>query len=231
METPQRLPEWLRRPIQTDAAYAEVQRLLKAQHLHTVCEEAKCPNRHECWNHGTATFMILGAVCTRNCRFCNVAAGKPAPPDPQEPERIAEAAAQMKLRYIVLTSVTRDDLPDGGAAHFAATIQALRWRIPEAEVEVLTPDFQGEEAPLRTVLDAGPAVFNHNIETVERLQAPIRKVASYARSLGVLKRASEYAGDRVRVKSGIMLGLGETDEEVLQAFRDLFDHGVRLLTI
>jgi len=231
METPQRLPSWLRRPIQTDAAYAEVQSLLKKRGLHTVCEEAKCPNRHECWNHGTATFMILGDVCTRDCRFCNIATGKPQPPNVEEPECVAEAAEKMGLRYVVLTSVTRDDLPDGGASAFAKTIHALKARIPEVKVEVLTPDFKGEEAPLFQVLDAAPTVFNHNIETVERLQKPIRRTATYARSLGVLQRADEYAQGRVQIKSGIMLGLGETDEEALKTFQDLFDHGVRLLTI
>ena len=230
-EISQRLPPWLRRPIQTDAAYGQVQSLLKERGLHTVCEGAKCPNRHECWNHGTATFMILGEICTRDCRFCNIATGKPQPPNPEEPERVAEAAEKMGLRYVVLTSVTRDDLPDGGSQAFAATIRALKTRIPEVGVEVLTPDFKGEDAPLFQVLDAQPTVFNHNIETVERLQKPIRRTATYTRSMEVLRRAADYTTGRVQIKSGIMLGLGETDEEAVQTFRDLFENGVRLLTI
>jgi len=224
-----RLPPWLRRPIQTDEAYAEVQALLRENGLRTVCEDAKCPNRHECWNHGTATFMILGNICTRNCRFCNVASGRPEGLDLDEPGRVADAAAKMKLRHVVVTSVTRDDLPDGGADIFARTVVAVKERIPDATTEVLTPDFSREH--LYHVLDASPDVFNHNIETVERLQAPIRKTATYARSMEVLRNASEYGGGASKVKSGIMLGLGETNEEVFQTLEDLFANGVRLLTI
>ena len=225
----ERLPAWLRRPIQTDEAYAEVQGLLKKSGLHTVCEDAKCPNRHECWNHGTATFMILGTVCTRNCRFCNVTTGKPEGVDLDEPERLAEAVVMMKLEHVVVTSVTRDDLPDGGADIFARTITAVKKRVPGVTVEVLTPDFK--KVDLYHVLDAGPEVFNHNIETVERLQAPIRRTANYAQSMEVLRNAAEYGDGSIKVKSGIMLGLGETNEEVFQTLEDLFANGVRLLTI
>ncbi len=224
-----RLPEWLRRPIQTDAAYAEVQKQLKESGLNTVCEDAKCPNRHECWNHGTATFMILGTICTRACRFCNVETGKPGAVDLSEPQRLAEAVEKMNLQHVVVTSVTRDDLPDGGAEIFARTIKAVKQQVPGVKIEVLTPDY--EKALLYRVLDAGPDVFNHNIETVERLQLPIRKTATYARSMEVLRNASEYGDGSIKVKSGIMLGLGESNEEILQTLNDLYSNGVRLLTI
>jgi len=230
MEPAQRLPAWLRRPIQTDEAYVEVQKLLKENNLHTVCEDAKCPNRHECWNHGTATIMILGTICTRNCRFCNVSTGQPSAVDFDEPNRVAEAVKKMGLRHVVLTSVTRDDLPDGGSEIFAETIRTLHKQLPTVSVEVLTPDFKGSRDDLYRVLDAAPSVFNHNIETVERLQAPIRKTATYACSMKVLQMAAEY-GKGIKVKSGIMVGLGETDSEVLQTLNDLFKQGVRLLTI
>jgi len=226
----QRLPDWLRRPIQTDADYSEVQGLLKKLDLHTVCESAKCPNRHECWNRGTATVMILGDTCTRNCGFCAVTAGCPAAPDHDEPQRVAAAVAELKLRHVVITSVTRDDLPDGGASVFAATIRAIKKELPQATVEVLTPDFQGSIDDLHTVLKAAPDVFNHNLETVERLQAEVRPQASYKVSLDVLRNAARRDGN-VLVKSGIMLGLGETDEEVFQTLEDLYSAGCRLLTI
>ena len=230
MEAKQRLPDWLRRPIQTDESYVEVHRLLKEGNLHTVCEDAKCPNRHECWNQGTATFMILGNVCTRNCRFCNVSTGRPDKVDLGEPERVAQAAEKLGLRHVVVTSVTRDDLSDGGSEIFVKTILAIRRRLPSVSVEVLTPDFKGNRDDLYRVLDAAPAVFNHNIETVERLQQPIRQTATYECSLNVLKRASEY-GKNIKIKSGIMVGLGETDDEIVQTLKDLFENGVRLLTI
>jgi len=222
----QRLPEWLRRPIATDENYPDVSKLLKSLNLNTVCSSAKCPNRHECWNRGTATVMILGNTCTRGCRFCNVATGKPDPVDPDEPFRVAEAARRLELRHVVITSVDRDDLPDGGAHAFANTIGAVKAAVPEATVEVLTPDFVEH---LDIVLDAGPDVFNHNLETVERLQAPIRPQASYKKSLATLRKAAERGG--VHVKSGLMLGLGETDEEIFQALEDLYGVGVRLLTL
>jgi lipoic acid synthetase len=222
----QRLPEWMRRPISTDESYPDVSALLGSLKLNTVCASAKCPNRHECWNRGTATVMILGDVCTRNCRFCNVSTGKPGAVDPEEPQRVAEAAKRLGLRHIVITSVTRDDLPDGGAGLFAETIRAVRNALPEASVEVLTPDFVEH---LDVVLDAGPDVFNHNLETVERLQQVIRPQAGYRRSLETLRKAAERGG--IYVKSGLMLGLGETDEELFEALGDLYEAGTRLLTL
>lgn len=222
----QRLPQWLRRPIATDGHYPDVQKLLASLQLNTVCTSAKCPNRHECWNRGTATVMILGNTCTRNCRFCNVNTGKPPPVDPDEPARVAEAARRLNLKHIVITSVTRDDLSDGGAQAFADTIRAVKAVLPEISAEVLTPDFVEH---LDTVLDAGPDVLNHNLETVERLQAVIRPQASYEKSLATLRKAAERGG--VQVKSGLMLGLGETDEEIFQCLEDLYAAGVRLLTL
>lgn len=228
---PARIPEWMRRPIQTDRDYAETHATLKKNGLHTVCEDAKCPNRHECWNHGTATVMILGNVCTRDCRFCSIATGKPEGLDVEEPQRVADAVEKMNLKHVVITSVTRDDLPDGGAEIFAQTISAVKERVPGLTVEVLTPDFWGRRESLYKVLDAGPIVFNHNLETVKRLQRSIRSGATYERSLNILKYASEYGDGSIRVKTGIMLGLGETNDEVLECLQDIHDHGVRLLTI
>ncbi len=222
----QRLPQWMRRPIATDQSYPDVSKLLESLQLNTVCASAKCPNRHECWNSGTATVMILGNTCTRNCRFCNVNTGKPSPVDPDEPSRVAEAAKRLNLRHVVITSVTRDDLPDGGAQAFSNTIRAVKASMPEASVEVLTPDFVEH---LDTVLDAKPDVFNHNLETVERLQVMVRPQASYEKSLATLRKAAERGG--VQVKSGLMLGLGETDEEIFQCLEDLYAAGVRLLTL
>lgn len=222
----QRLPQWMRRPISTDENYPDVSRLLADLNLNTVCASANCPNRHECWNSGTATVMILGDVCTRACRFCNVSTGKPQPVDPDEPARVAEAAKKLNLKHVVITSVTRDDLPDGGAGAFAETIRAVRRTNPDAMIEVLTPDFVEH---LDTVLDAGPDVFNHNVETVESLQSAIRPQASYEQSLATLRKAAQR--ESAQVKSGLMLGLGETDEEVFQTLEDLFAAGVRLLTL
>jgi lipoic acid synthetase len=222
----QRLPQWMRRPIATDEKYPDVSKLLESLQLNTVCSSAKCPNRHECWNRGTATVMILGNTCTRNCRFCNVNTGRPDPVDAGEPARVAEAAKRLNLKHIVITSVTRDDLSDGGAGAFAATINAVKEAMPGASVEVLTPDFAEH---LDTVLDAQPDVFNHNLETVKRLQEVIRPQASYEKSLATLRKAAERGG--VMVKSGLMLGLGETDEEIFQALEDLYAAGVRLLTL
>ncbi len=223
----QRLPAWLRRPISTDQDYPDVSKLLESLQLNTVCASAKCPNRHECWNRGTATVMILGNTCTRNCRFCNVNTGAPTPVDPDEPARVAEAAVRLNLRHVVITSVTRDDLPDGGAQAFANTIRAVKEALPKASVEVLTPDFVEH---LDTVLDAGPDVFNHNLETVRRLQKTVRPQASYEQSLAALRKAAERGGG-LYVKSGLMLGLGETDEELFEALEDLAGAGVRLLTL
>ena len=222
----QRLPQWMRRPIATDEKYPDVSQLLADLNLNTVCASAHCPNRHECWNRGTATVMILGDVCTRACRFCAVKTGKGQTPDSDEPARVAEAAETLGLKHVVITSVTRDDLSDGGAEAFAETIRAVRQRTPDVMIEVLTPDFVDQ---LDVVLDAGPDVFNHNLETVKRLQATIRPQASYEQSLATLRKAAEWGGGMV--KSGLMLGLGETDEEVFQTLEDLYAAGVRLLTL
>ena len=230
-----RRPEWMKvRAPSADSLYGDVRKLLHSQHLHTVCEEAHCPNVGECWGRGTAAFQILGDTCTRACRYCNVRSGKPqGPPDPDEPRRLAEAAARMKLRHVVVTSVDRDDLPDRGAGHYAATIRALKELLPTASIEVLTPDFAGfEEQALALVLAERPEVFNHNIETVRRLHARMRgSKANYARSLQLLTRAGEVAGYPVATKSGLMVGLGETNEEVVETLRDLRAHGVEIVTI
>ena len=228
--SPPRKPAWLKRRLPTGDGYARVRELIEAGRLHTVCQEAKCPNIWECFSHRTATFLIMGERCTRNCRFCSVHSGVPEPLDPGEPGRVAEAAAGMELKYVVVTSVTRDDLPDGGAAHFAATIRAVRGRIPGAEIEVLIPDLQGDRAALRTVLDARPDVLNHNIETVPRLYPHVRPQADYRRSLELLRTAGEIAPS-IPTKSGLMLGLGETPAEVQQTLQDLRAHGCRLLTL
>ena len=217
-----------------DSRYFEVRELLHGQNLHTICEEARCPNIGECWGRGTATFQILGDTCTRACRYCYVHSGKPeSPPDPLEPLRLAQAAAQMGLRHVVVTSVDRDDVPDRGAGHYAATIRALKKRLPEASVEVLTPDFLDvEEAALRTVLAARPEVFNHNIETVRRLHRRMRGAkASFDKALWLLRRAKEIADYRVLTKSGIIVGLGETNDEVVETMHDLRAHGVDVVTI
>jgi len=230
----------MRRPIATDENYPDVQKLLADLNLNTVCVSAKCPNRHECWNSGTATVMILGDVCTRACRFCAVKTGRGRPVDFGEPTRVAEAAEKLNLKHVVITSVTRDDLPDGGASAFAETIRAVRERTPNVVIEVLTPDFLEH---LDTVLDAGPDVFNHNLETVKRLQKTIRPQASYEQSLATLRRAAENPprpsatppreGNprKILIKSGMMLGLGETDEEIFQTLEDLYAAGCRLLTL
>ena len=224
-----RLPSWFRQALPPAASGGRVKQLLGQLGLHTVCEGAKCPNRAACWHDSAAAFLILGNVCTRDCRFCAIPhEARPAPPDPGEPARLAEAAAAMGLRHVVVTSVTRDDLPDGGAAHFAATIREIRSRIPGAAVEVLIPDFQGDPAALATVLAAQPDILNHNLETVERLQPSVRPQADYRRSLAVLRRAAHAGG---RTKSGLMLGLGETDAELRAALRDLRAAGVALLTL
>ena len=227
-----KLPPWIRIKVGCGQAREEVSSILTGLRLNTVCSSARCPNLNECWHRRTATFMILGEHCTRNCRFCAVGhTQSPLPPDLEEPARLAAAAAKMELKYVVVTSVTRDDLPDGGAGHFAAVITALRHTLPEAGIEVLTPDFNGDVEALKTVLAAGPTVFNHNVETVERLSGQIRSKANYRRSLAVLKAAAEIGGGRVPVKSGIMAGLGETDDELVQTLKDLREAGVSILTI
>jgi lipoyl synthase len=217
-----------------DSQYFDVKKLLHGASLVTVCEEARCPNISECWGRGTATFQILGDTCTRACRYCYVNSGKPEhPPDPLEPLRLANAAVQMKLEHVVVTSVDRDDLPDRGAGHFAATIRALKQKLPSAGVEVLTPDFLGvEEEALRTVLAERPEVFNHNIETVRRLHRRMRGAkASYDKALWLLRRAKELADYRVMTKSGIIVGLGETNDEVVETMGDLRENGVDVVTI
>jgi lipoic acid synthetase len=214
--------------------YFEVRGLIHGQGLHTICEEARCPNIAECWGRGTATFQILGDTCTRACRYCYVHSGKPdGPPDPFEPLRLAQTAARMGLKHVVVTSVDRDDLADRGAGHYAATIRALKAKLPQASVEVLTPDFLGyEEEGLATVLAERPEVFNHNIETVRRLHPHMRGAkASYEKALWLLRRAKEVAGYPVLTKSGIIVGLGERNEEVLETLRDLREHGVDVVTI
>jgi len=217
-----------------DSRYFDVKKLIHGASLNTVCEEARCPNIGECWGHGTATFQILGDTCTRACRYCYVNSGRPEhAPDPLEPLRLAQAAAQMALRHVVVTSVDRDDVPDRGAAHFAATIRALHSRLPEAKVEVLTPDFLDvEEEALATVLAARPEVFSHNIETVRRLHRRMRGAkVDYDRALWLLARAKEVADYPVLTKSGIIVGLGETNDEVVETLRELRAHGVDVVTI
>jgi lipoyl synthase len=216
-----------------DTRYFDVKKLIHGASLHTICEEARCPNIAECWGRGTATFQILGESCTRACRYCYVHSGTPDPVDPLEPFRLAQTAAQMGLEHVVVTSVDRDDLADRGAAHYAATIRALRTKLPQATVEVLTPDFLGvEEDALRTVLAARPDVFNHNIETVRRLHRRMRGgKASYDGALALLSRAKELAGYPVLSKSGIIVGLGERNDEVVDTLRDLRGHGVDVVTI
>jgi len=209
---------------------AAVRTLLASMRVHTVCQEADCPNRWECFGSGTATFLILGAHCTRRCRFCHISGGAPEPVDLDEPRRVAETAAQLGLRYVVITSVTRDDLPDGGAGHFAAVIAAVRARLPHARIEVLTPDFAGEPAALECLFAARPDVFNHNIETVARLTPLLRDKASYLRSLAVLAYAHRMAPD-MPVKSGLMVGAGEEPREVRAALEDLRRAGCSLLSI
>jgi len=210
--------------------YAAVRNLMRGQSLHTVCEEAHCPNLGECWNRRTATFLIMGDICTRGCRFCAVAKGKPAPLDPEEPARLAEAVQRMGLRYVVITSVDRDDLPDGGAGVFAAVIEQIRARLPECGVEVLTPDFQGQPEAIAAVVRARPAVFNHNLETVPRLYRTARPGSQYQRSLAVLRYAKELDSTML-TKTGLMVGLGESWDEVLQVMTDARQNGVDILTI
>ena len=231
-----RHPDWIKARIPSGETYQEVRQLLHGLSLHTVCEEAHCPNVGECWDQRTATVMILGDTCTRACGFCAVKTGKPTIYDEDEPKRVAEAIRGLGLDHVVITSVARDDLHDGGAAIFAETIQRLRVACPEMGVEVLIPDFNGEAKPLRTVMAAGPDILNHNVETVARLQKPVRKRARYDRSLGVLERAKAYArelnpGAAVHTKSSIMVGLGETRLELHQTFVDLRAVDCDILTL
>ena len=224
-------PEWLRVKLFNGPEYQDVKRIMRTLGLHTVCESARCPNMGECWEHRTATFMILGNICTRACGFCAVPSGKPAaPPDPQEPQRVAEAVERLGLRYAVVTSVNRDDQPDGGAAIFARTIAEIRGRVPDCKIEVLIPDFRGDWQALKTVIGARPDVLGHNMETVPRLYRVVRQGAIYERSLELLSRAKSLT-PRMPTKTGLMLGLGETREEVLEAMQNLAAQGAGILTL
>ena len=227
---PLRRPDWLRVRVPTGENYEELKRLMRSKALHTVCEEARCPNIGECWAHRTATFMILGSVCTRSCGFCAVATGRPMAVDWEEPRRVAEAAAQMGLRHVVVTMVNRDELRDGGATLFAATIRWIRRLNPECAVEVLASDFKGSHEALKILLDARPSVYSHNVETVPRLYRRVRPQAIYERSLDVLQWAKELYPD-IPTKTGFMLGLGETHDEVLALMRDLRARDIDILTI
>lgn len=224
-----RKPEWLKINLQTDPEFVELKKLMRGQSLHTVCEEARCPNIFDCWNRRTATFMILGDVCTRNCGFCAVNSGMPTELDLAEPERVADACVQMNLRHVVVTSVARDDLKDGGAAIFAETIRAIRRKIATTGVEVLIPDFQGDWESLKLVMDAEPDVLNHNIETVRRLSDRVRSRAKYDRSLELLRRAKAMK-PQIPTKSSIMVGLGETMTELYEAMDDLRANHVDIVT-
>ena len=226
--TPGGKPPWLKKTYQGSAAIEDMEKRLSRLHLATVCQSAHCPNLGECFNRGTATFMIMGERCTRNCRFCAVPHGPKQGLDPDEPKHLAQAAAELDLRHVVVTSVTRDDLPDGGAAHFAAVIDALRDKLPQTSVEVLVPDFQGSSEALETVCLARPDVFNHNVETVPRLYKAVRPQADYRQSLDVLSFAAQWG---LTAKSGIMLGLGERDEEIRQVLADLLNAGCSYLTL
>jgi lipoyl synthase len=223
-------PSWLKVRFSQGPNYTELRTLMREQSLHTICEEAMCPNMSECWENRTATFLILGEICTRNCGFCSVTTGRPTGLDLDEPRRLADAVERIGLRHIVITSVTRDDLPDGGAGIFAETIRQLRERVPGCGIEVLTPDFQGNWDALKTVMNARPDIFNHNMETVPRLYNRVRPKAVYTQSLELLKRAKDLAPDVVS-KSGLMVGLGEEREELLDVFADLRASDVDVLTV
>ena len=224
-------PDWIRVRVSQSEKFHAVKRTLREARLHTVCEEASCPNIGECFSKGTATFMVLGDLCTRRCPFCDVAHGRPQPPDPQEAQHLADTVARLGLAYVVITSVDRDDLRDGGAAHFAACIRAVRQRSPATRIEVLTPDFRGRAEVALDILAADPPdVMNHNLETVPRLYRQARPGADYAHSLQLLQSFKARCPG-VPTKSGVMLGLGETDEEVLEVLRDLRRHGVDMLTV
>jgi lipoic acid synthetase len=223
-----RKPTWLRARLPNGPGYAAVRQLVDHQALHTVCQSAQCPNLGECWSRGTATVMILGNICTRSCNFCAIQTGRPTELDFGEPARVADAVAGMNLRHVVITSVARDELTDGGAGVWAATIRAVRHRNPATAIEVLVPDFKGRLTDVDTVLDAGPDIFNHNVETVERLQKPVRVQARYDRSRTVLRHATARG---FTTKTGIMLGLGERQEEIEQTLRDVVADGVQILTI
>jgi lipoic acid synthetase len=225
------LPEWLRLKLPASSSFEQTRALLSEFRLNTVCESAMCPNHWECWSKKTATFMIAGDRCTRACSFCSIAAAKPLPLDPEEPGRVAEATKRLGLKHVVVTAVARDDLRDGGAEHFQKTIAAIRDRNPGIVIEVLTPDFQDDDASIDMVLAARPHIFNHNLETVRRLTPSVRHRATYERSLSVLAKVKRKAGGSIYTKSGMMLGLGETEAEVLEAMRDLRAADCDLLTL
>lgn len=226
-----RLPEWLRIKLPTSDSFSQTRNLLDELKLHTVCESAKCPNHWECWEKGTATFMIAGDRCTRACGFCAVATAKPLPLEADEPLRVAEATRRMKLKHVVITAVARDDMADGGAEHFRQTIEKVRELNPKTVIEVLVPDFQDSDASIEAVLSAKPQIFNHNLETIRRLTPEVRHRATYDRSLSVLKKVKAKRGGSIYTKSGMMLGLGETEPEVLEAMRDLRAAGCDILTL
>jgi lipoic acid synthetase len=226
-----RKPGWFKVPLPGGPRYRELNRQIQAENLHTVCQEAACPNVGDCWERGTATFMILGDTCTRRCGFCNVKTGKPTWNDPLEPLRVARSVAQMGLSYAVVTSVDRDDLPDYGASVWVGTIRSIRMQAPGCKVEVLTPDFRGEEMPLAKVIAERPDVFNHNVEVAPRLYPLARRGGAWKRSLRVLRNALEMGEGEVVTKSGLMVGLGETHEEMVEAFGDLREAGVQVLTV
>lgn len=228
MQKERRLPGWLKMQRASGENYIMVKRIVEGHRLHTICTSGNCPNIGECWNSGTATFMILGDICTRACKFCATKTGKPLPPDLSEPERLAESIKSMRLRHCVITSVDRDDLPDGGAAFWAETIKHIRKVNQGITIETLIPDFDGKEVNIRKVLDAGPDVISHNMETVKRLTPQIRTRAKYDRSLDVLRYIS---GTGMVTKSGLMLGLGECEEEIFKTIADIYDAGCRILTI
>jgi len=226
-----RLPEWLRLPLPTSNTFAQTRNLLDGLRLHTVCESAKCPNHWECWSKGTATFMIAGDHCTRACRFCAVSTAKPLPLEADEPDRVAEATRRMALKHVVITAVARDDLADGGAEHFRQTIEAVRAANPGIVIEVLVPDFLDQDESIDAVLAASPEIYNHNLETVRRLTPSVRHRATYDRSLSVLRKVKEKRGAAIFTKSGLMLGLGETEAEVLAAMDDLRQSRCDILTL
>lgn len=223
-----RLPRWMKMNMPKGESYSKVKNLVGQHGLHTICTSGNCPNIGECWNRGTATFMILGEICTRNCKFCGVKTGKPLPVDPEEPKRVAESIKIMQLKHAVITSVDRDDLPDLGAAAWVQTIRQVKETNPQTKLEVLIPDFQGRKQLVQQIIDAGPEVISHNLETVERLTPQIRSVAKYRQSLEVLRAIAESG---CVAKSGIMLGLGETEDEVLQTMDDLLAAGCKVITI
>ncbi len=221
-------PDWLKIKLDTSANFSETDKIVKEHNLHTICSSGKCPNKAECWNRGTATFMILGDTCTRACKFCATKTGKPLPPDPTEPRRVAASIKLMKLKHSVITSVTRDDLPDQGATHWAEVIRICKEVNPLVTVEVLIPDFDGKKELIQIVADSKPDIIAHNIETVSRLTPLVRSKASYNTSLQTIQIISETG---IKAKSGLMVGLGETEQEVTETLKDLYNHGCRIVTI